>query len=91
MNASGAGLDHCLHQFEGIQVAAESRFRVGDQRSEPVRFVSAVRMMDLVGAQQGLVQAAHEIRHAIGRIQTLVRIHLRGVVGIGRATCQPLT
>ena len=39
-------------------------------------------MMDLVSAKEGLVQAAHEIRYAIGRIQTLVRIHLGGVVGI---------
>jgi hypothetical protein len=80
---SGAGFDHGFHQFEGIQISAESRFCVGHQGSEPIYFVPAFGMMDLVRAEEGLVQAAHKIRVAIGGIQTLVRIHLRGVVGIG--------
>ncbi len=40
-------------------------------------------MVNLVGSEERLVQTAHEVRDAIGRIQTLIRIHLRGVVGIG--------
>jgi len=30
MDAGGAGFDHRLHQLEGVQVAAEAGFGVGD-------------------------------------------------------------
>ena len=40
--------------------------------------------MNLVGAGQRLVDAAHHVRHAVGRIQGLVGIHLSRVVGVGR-------
>ncbi len=40
-------------------------------------------MVDLVGALQRLIDALHDLRHAIRRIQTLVRIHLPREVGVG--------
>ncbi len=43
VDAGGAGLDHGLHQFEGVQVAAETGFGIGDQRSEPVHCRSCLR------------------------------------------------
>src|ERR1039458_5574825 len=83
MNAGGARLNHGLHEFEGVEVAAESRFGVGNERSEPVRAVVAFGVMDLVGPHQGLIDAATQIRHAVGRIKTLVGVHLAGIVGVG--------
>jgi hypothetical protein len=36
MHTGGAGGDHVLHQFEGVQHAAETGFGVGDDRQEVV-------------------------------------------------------
>ncbi len=85
MDAGGARLDHCLHQLEGVEVAAESGFGVGDERREPidVSIIVAFGMVNLVGAHQRLIDAAHQIGHAVGGIETLVRVHLAGVVGVG--------
>ena len=55
VHAAGAGADHRLHQFEGVQHAAEARFRVRDDRREVVDVVlvtlrDALRVLDLVSA-----------------------------------------
>ena len=84
VHAGGAGFDHGLHQFESIQVAAETGFGVGDQRSEPVDAILAFGMMNLIRACQGLIDAAAKIGDAVGRIKALVGIHLAGIIGIGR-------
>ena len=52
MHAGGAGLDHRLHQLEGVQHAAEAGFGVGNDRREPVDVVLAFGVMDLVGAHE---------------------------------------
>ena len=62
VNAGRARFDHRLHQLKSVQRAAEAGFGVGDQRSEPVNSVLAFRMMNLVGAREGVVQAAAEVR-----------------------------
>ncbi len=36
VDAGGAGLDHRLHQLEGVERAAEAGLGVGDDRREPV-------------------------------------------------------
>ena len=41
-------------------------------------------MANLVGAHQGIVDAANDVRNAIGGVQALVRIHLARIVGVGR-------
>ena len=84
VHAGGASFDHGLHQFEGIQVAAESGFSIGDDRREPVDSILAFGVMDLIGARECLIEFADDIGHAIGGIQTLIGIHLAGVIGIGR-------
>jgi len=40
--------------------------------------------MNLVGAQQSIVDALDHFRHRVDRVETLVRIHLTGGVGIAR-------
>jgi len=52
VNACGTSLDHCFHQFEGIQRATESGLGVGHERCEPgLRGRDLpLRVMNLVGA-----------------------------------------
>src|SRR5208283_3802903 len=83
MNAGGARFDHGLHQFEGVEIAAEPGFGIGDEWRKPVHIIVTFGVVDLIGALEGLVDAAHEIRHAVGGIETLVGIHLAGIVGVG--------
>ena len=84
MHAGGARLDHRLHQLEGVKGAAKSGFGVGNQRHEPVNTVLAFGVMDLVGANEGVVEASAKIGYRVGGIETLVGIHLAGVVGVSR-------
>ncbi len=84
MHAGGAGFDHRLHQFKRIQHAAEAGLGIGDDRLQEVDAVVALGVVQLVGAQQRVVDALDHLRHRVGGIQRLVRIHLTGDVGVGR-------
>ena len=79
-----AGLDHHLHQLERVQRAAEARFRVGDDRREPVRAAAPFDVVDLIGALQGLIDPLHDLRDGVRRIETLVGIHVAGEVRVRR-------
>ena len=82
MHTGGASLDHCFHQFEGIQAASESGFGIGHDGGHPVHAVLVVHVMDLVGAQQRIIDPPDHRGHAVRRIQTLVGIHVAGVIRI---------
>ena len=84
MHAGGAGLDHRLHQLEGVERAAESGLGVGHDRQEPVACRVALGMLDLVGPPEGAVDPLDHGRHGVGRVEALVGIHLAGSVGVGR-------
>ena len=79
-----AGFDHPLHQLERVEVAAEAGLGVGDDRDEPVARDVALGLLDLVGAHQRPVQAAHERRHAVRRVERLVGIRVTGEVRVAR-------
>ena len=83
MHAGGARIDHRLHQLERVQHAAETGFGVGDDRREVIDVALAFHVLDLVGAHERVVDAPHDRRHRVDRIQRLVRIHLAGDVGVG--------
>ena len=76
--------DHALHQFECIEVAAKTSFRVGDEWSKPIHPVFSFRVVDLVGAHERLVDSSHEVGDAVSWIEALIGIHLSRIVGIGR-------
>jgi hypothetical protein len=57
VHARGAGLDHRLHQLVGVERAAEAGLGVGHDRRQPVAPSLALGVLDLVGAQQRLVDA----------------------------------
>ena len=84
VDARGARLDHRLHQLERVERPAEAGLRVGDDRREPVRPVPLLREVDLVGAQQRVVEALDERRDAVDRIEALVGIRRAGEVRVGR-------
>jgi len=83
MHARSAGLDHGFGELVHVERTAESRFHVGHDRREPVGCGVALEVIDLIGAGEGVIDAAHDIGHAIGRIQTLIGIHLPRAVCIG--------
>ena len=84
MHSRRAGLDHRLHQLEHVQRSAESRFRIGDNRREPVGAVAPFRVRDLVGALQRAIDPPHGGGHAVDRVQALVGIRVTGGVAVGR-------
>jgi hypothetical protein len=85
VHARGAGLDHGLHQLVGVERAAEAGLGVGHDRREPVALGRlALGVLDLIGALQRLVDALHHARHAVGRVQALVGVHLAREVRVGR-------
>jgi hypothetical protein len=77
-----AGLDHRLHQLEGIENATESGFGVGHDRREEVGVVLAFGPLDLVCTLEGVVDTANDHWHRVGRIKRLVWIHLASQVGV---------
>ncbi len=84
VHAGGAGLDHRLHQLEGVERPAEAGLGVGHDRYEPLAARPALRVLDLVRALERAVDAAHHVRDAVGRVEALVGVGLRGVVRVGR-------
>jgi hypothetical protein len=80
MHAGGASADHGLHQFVGVQDAAETCFSVGDDRQvvfdvTGIASVDVLGPLDFVGAVEGVVDALDNLRHGVNRVQGLVRVH----------------
>ena len=90
VDAGGAGLDHALHEFVGVERATEAGFGVGDDPEHVVNLGVAVGLapLDLVGTTQGVVDAGHNRQDGVGGVQRLVGVDLAGEVGVS-ATCQP--
>ncbi len=82
MHSGRARLDHCFGQFENVKRPAEPGFSIGHDRREPVDFALAFSVLNLVGPLQCLVDPFNHCRHAVRRIQALVRIHLTSEIGI---------
>ena len=83
VHAGGAGLDHRLHQLEGVQHAAEAGFGIGHDRREVVDVVLAFGTTGSGRrAAKRVVDALDHRRHRVDRVQRLVRIHLAGDVGV---------
>ncbi len=83
VDAGGSGLDHRAHELEGIERAAEAGLCVGEDRREPVRPVPTLGVVDLVGAEQGVVEAPDDGRNAVHGIEALVGIGRAGEVRVG--------
>ena len=77
-----AGLDHGLDQLEGVQRPPEPGFRVGNDGREPEHIVPALQMADLIGAHERVVDTLHHGRHAVRRVEALIRVGLPCIVGV---------
>src|SRR5690606_30733337 len=77
------GGDHGLLQLVDVQRATEAGFAVGHDRGQPVldRGVT-LDLGDLIGAQQRVVDATHDLRHRVGRVQALVGVGVTGQVRV---------
>ncbi len=84
VHAGRAGVDERLHDLEGVERPAEAGLRVGNDRREPVALGAAFRMLDLIGADERLVDATAQVGRRIGRVEALVGIDLAGRIGVGR-------
>src|SRR5205809_718589 len=76
-------IDHVLHDLERVERAAESGLGVGHERGEPIDRVIALQVRDLVGALEGVVDAAQQGGNGVGGVEALIGIHLVRVVGVG--------
>ena len=87
MDTGRTGANHVLHDLVGVQHAAEARFRVGDDGGQPVGAVAVLLalfvVMNLIRAQERVVDALHQLGDAVARIQREVRVHRGGGVGVG--------
>ena len=83
VDAGGAGLDHRLRQFVGVQRPAEPGLGVGDDGRHPVAGDLSLGVLDAVLAHQRVVDAAHDRRHGVGGVQALVRVGLSGEISVG--------
>jgi hypothetical protein len=67
VHAGGAGLDHRLHQLEGVERAAEAGLGVGhDGARTSACLAPPSAVLDLVGALQRVVDALDHGRHRVG-------------------------
>ncbi len=82
VNTGCACANHVFHEFERIQIAAESGFSVGNDGGEPVDTVVPVERMDFVRADERIVDAFHHLRHGVDGIQALVRVHFTRAVAV---------
>ena len=83
VRAGDTGGDHGLLQLVDVERAAEAGLAVGDDRGEPVLHRAvALDLGDLVGTHQRVVDAAHHLRHRVGRVEALVGVGVSGQVGV---------
>ena len=63
MHTGSTGVDHGFHQLERVQHAAEARFRVRDDWRKEVDVHLAFHVLNLIGAQKRVVDAADDFGH----------------------------
>jgi hypothetical protein len=84
VHAGDAGLDERLHELERVERPAEPGLGVGDDRRHPRDAGVALGPRDLVGSLERVVDAPNEARHAVDRIQRLVRVGVARQVRVRR-------
>ncbi len=82
VHGRGAGANQRLGQLECVEIAAETGFRVGDDGNHPVDVGLAVHVMNLIGAQQRIVDALDHFRHRVHGIQALIGVDFSGGIGV---------
>jgi hypothetical protein len=83
VDARGAGFDERLHDLVHVERAAEAGFRIRNDREIVIDVFFAFALLDLVRALERIVEALHEHRGRIRRIQALVGVGLHRDVTVG--------
>src|SRR5947209_12829672 len=83
MHTCRASFDHRFHQLKDIQWTTKTSLGIGHNGSKPVGMTLALCHLDLIRSLQSLVNAAHDMRNAIGGVETLVRVHVPGKISVG--------
>ena len=83
VDAGGARGDQRLGQLVGVERSAEAGLGIRHDRREPVLRPFAFRVLDLVLADQRVVDAPHDRRHGVGGVEALVGVGLPGQVAVG--------
>jgi hypothetical protein len=68
MHPGNARLDHLLHQLECVEDPAEARLGIRHDGLEPVDGGVSFGVIDLIGAQQAIVDALGHGGHGIRRV-----------------------
>ena len=89
VDTGSAGIDHGLHQLEGVEHATEACLGIRHDGGEVVDVAGIARVLalgplDLVSAGERVVDAADHLRDRVGRIERLVGVHLARTVGVAR-------
>src|SRR6266568_2720684 len=84
MDCGRSSFNHAFHQFEGVKNSAESCFCIRNDRQHPIEGILPLGMRNLIGTHECVVDGTDHTRHAVGRIQTLVRVHLATKVRVRR-------
>ncbi len=89
VNGRCTGFNHRFHQFEGIQNAAKTGFRISNDRQEVIHIARIVGFntgcpLDLIRTTESVVDPIHYRRNRVCRVQRLIRIHAGCQVGICR-------
>ena len=83
VDAGGARLDERLGELVGVEGSAEAGLGIRHDRREPVLRDFALGVLDLVLADQRVVDAAHDRRHRVRGVEALVGVGLPGEVAVG--------
>ena len=80
--------DHVLHQLERVEHTAKAGFSVSHDGRKVVDIprvarIDPLRMLDLVGAAEGVVDAFDHLRNRVNRVKRLVRVHRSRVIVVG--------
>ena len=84
VDSCGTGFDHGLHELEGVEGSTEAGLGVGDDGEHPVDVVALFGVMDLVGAEEGVVDGLDDGGDAVDGVEALVGVHLAAGIGVGR-------
>ena len=84
VNRGRTRFDHCFGQFKSIERATEPGFAIGDYRREPINVVLAFHVLNLIGADERVINAANQFGRGIHGIETLIGVHLSRRVRVPR-------
>src|SRR5579872_1847953 len=76
MNRGRSCFDHLFCKLKDIQSSTETRLSISNYGHVPVRGIFSLGSVDLVRSFECLVYASYEDRHAVARIQALVRVRI---------------